>query len=346
MNFDIGPAWEKIHSIINGAIAMLPNLILAVLVFAFAFLLSRWLKRLVIGFYGKSARHQNLGIVLGRLIQWLVLSFMLLVTLSIILPSFHASDLIQILGISGVAIGFAFRDILQNFLAGILLLLAQPFKLGDEIAVSGYEGVVHEIQARATLIKTYDGYLVVIPNATIYTQSVKIFNAYDVRRTAIDIGIGYGDDVDEARRLMLEALSEVEGVLSEPPASVIAKEFGDSSITLRARWWTKSRRADMVRARDRVIPAIRRKLGEHGIDIPYPTHQILFHDQTEESDGDRARQREGWPAGKRATPRPRSIAQSILRVAETMPKPNGNAGVSSPAGSSKAGSSRNGGDKG
>src|ERR1044071_7176611 len=181
MNFDIGPAWAKINSIINGAIAMLPNLILAAVVFAAAMLLARWLRRLIINFYGRHKRHQNLGIVLGRLTQWLVISFSLLVTLSIVLPSFHARDLIQILGISGVAIGFAFRDILQNFLAGILLLLAQPFRLGDEIAVGNYEGVVQEIQGRATLIKTYDGYLVVIPNSAIYTQSVKIFNAYDVR---------------------------------------------------------------------------------------------------------------------------------------------------------------------
>src|ERR1041384_5100128 len=167
MNLDIGPAWEKINAIINGAIAILPNLIMAVVVFTVAILVSRWLKRLIVGFYSRHGRHQNLGILLGRLVQWLLISFMLLVTLSIVLPSFHARDLIQVLGISGVAIGFAFRDILQNFLAGILLLLAQPFKLGDEISVGNYEGVVQEIQARATLIKTYDGYLIVIPNSTI-----------------------------------------------------------------------------------------------------------------------------------------------------------------------------------
>src|SRR5205085_6846760 len=166
----------------------------------------------------------------------------------------------------------------------------------------------------------------VIPNSAIYTQSVKIFNAYGVRRTAIDVGIGYGDDVDEARRLMLEAISSVEGVLSEPPPSVVTKAFGDSSISLRARWWTKSRRSEMVRVRDRVIPAIRRRLGENGIDLPYPTRQVLFHDQTEETDGDRAHQREGWPAGKGTTPRPRSIAQSITRVAEIIPQANGDAG--------------------
>src|SRR5205085_11777791 len=145
-----------------------------------------------------------------------------------------------------------------------------------------------------------------------------------------------GDDIDEARRLILEAISEVDDVLKEPPPSVLAVSFGDSSVMLKARWWTKSRRADFLRGRDRVIPAIRRKLGENGIDLPYPTQQLLFHDQTEETDGDRARQREGWPAGNGDAPRPRSIAQSITRVAETIPASNGNSRPSGSAVNSKS----------
>src|SRR5206468_4780168 len=154
---------------------MLPNLVLALVVFTISCLLARWAKGLIVGFYRRRRRHQNLGMVMGRVVQAGLILINLMIALSIVMPSFSGRDLIQILGISSVAIGFAFRDILQNFLAGILLLLGQPFKLGDEIAVAGYEGVVQEIQARATLIKTYDGFLIVIPNATIYTQSVKVF---------------------------------------------------------------------------------------------------------------------------------------------------------------------------
>jgi len=84
-------------------------------------------------------------------------------------PFFPASDLIKILGISGVAIGFAFQNILQNFLAGLLLLWAEPFRIGDEIKLDNYEGSVEEIQTRATFIKTYDGRRVVIPNADLFT---------------------------------------------------------------------------------------------------------------------------------------------------------------------------------
>jgi small-conductance mechanosensitive channel len=260
---------------------------------------------------------------MGRVTQAALILINLLIALSIVLPTFNASDLIQVLGISGVAIGFAFRDILQNFLAGILILLAQPFRIGEEIKVGGFEGVVQEIQARATLLRTWDGYLVVIPNACIYTEKMTILNAFDARRTSIDFGIGFRDDLDEARRLIVEALRSVDGVLAEPAPAAICTGLGVNSVTVEARWWTDSKRADDAAVKDRAIPAITGRLFEHGIEIAYPTHQVLFHDQTEEVDGDRQRQRAGWPAGKGDVPRPRRISDALSHLAETTRQGNG-----------------------
>jgi len=121
-------------------------------------------------------KHQSLGILLGQLAQLVVVVLGCLISLSVIAPSFHASDLIKMLGIGSVAIGFAFQNILQNFLAGILLLLHEPFKLGDVISVTGLEGHVDDIQTRATLISTADGHRVVIPNAVLFTNPVIVAN--------------------------------------------------------------------------------------------------------------------------------------------------------------------------
>jgi small conductance mechanosensitive channel len=323
VNFDFSPAWIKIQLLVNGFISMLPNLLLALVVFTISCLIARWAKSLIVEFYHRRGRHENLGLVMGRVTQAALILINLLIALSIILPTFNASDLIQVLGISGVAIGFAFRDILQNFLAGILILLAQPFRIGEEIKVGGFEGVVQEIQARATLLRTWDGYLVVIPNACIYTEKLTILNAFDARRTSIDLGIGFRDDIDEARRLIVEALRSVDGVLTEPAPSAICTGLGANSVTVQARWWTDSKRADDVAVKDHVIPAIMERLFEHGIEIAYPTHQVLFHDQTEEVDGDRRRQRAGWPAGKGDVPRPRRISDALSRLAETTGQGNG-----------------------
>jgi small conductance mechanosensitive channel len=324
VHFDISPAWAKIQVIVNGFIFMLPNLVLALILFMISCLIARWAKSLIIGFYRRRGRHQNYGLVIGRVAQAGIILINLMIALSIVIPSFSGRDLIQILGISSVAIGFAFRDILQNFLAGILILLAEPFRIGEEISVEGLTGVVQEIQTRATLLKTSDGFLVVIPNANIYTQKVTIYNAYDTRRTSAEFGIGLRDDLDEARRLMVEAIRGVNEVLAEPKPSAICVGMGTHSVTVRARWWTDAKRSDDVAVSDRVIPAIKERLFEHGIEIAYPTHQVLFHDQTEEVDGDRRRQRAGWPAGKGDTPRPGRITDALFHLAETPSGLNGN----------------------
>ncbi len=242
---------------------------------------------------------------MGRLAQGALVFIGLLVALAIAVPSFKPAQVIQILGISGVAIGFAFKDIFQNFLGGILLLLTEPFRIGDQIVASGFEGTVEDIQTRATMIRTYDGRRVVIPNAELFIGSVVVNTAFDSRRTEYDVGIGYGDDTDEAKRLIMDVLKRTDGVLEDPAPDVLLVSLSGSTVDVRARWWSKPQRGEVLVVQDRVITAIQKTLTENGIDLPFPTQQILFHDQTEETDGDRNRQREGWPAGKKETPRAR-----------------------------------------
>ncbi|MDZ4870949.1 MAG: hypothetical protein CLLPBCKN_000337 [Chroococcidiopsis cubana SAG 39.79] len=322
----ITAAWQKIGGQIDSFIIMLPNIILAAIVFFIFFFVARWLKLLVKRLTRRHRQARNLGMVLGRLAQGAVILLGLFVALSIVVPTFRAGDLVQLLGISGVAIGFAFRDILQNFLAGILILLTEPFKIEDQIVFKDFEGTVENIETRATTIRTYDGRRIVIPNSELFTNSVTVNTAFDARRIEYDVGIGYGDDVNEAKRLMLEAIYGVDDVLRDPAADVLVLELAESSVNIRARWWIKPpRRIDDLNSRDKVISAIKQKLYvENGIDLPYPTRQILFHDQTEETDGDRTRQREGWPAGSNEVPKPRSISGSLKRIAQIQASKNGN----------------------
>jgi small-conductance mechanosensitive channel len=222
-----------------------------------------------------------------------------------------------------VSIGVAFRDILQNFLAGILLLLTEPFGIGDQIIVHDFEGTVEDIQTRATMIKTYDGRRIVIPNSDLFTESVIVNTAFAIRRSEYDVRIGYEDDIAQAKQLIIEAIKSADGVLKEPPPETLVMDLAPSSVQIRARWWTKSRRVAVLTGQDQVITAIKNTLVEHGIDLPYPTQQILFHDQTEETDGDRLRQREGWRAGSGPVPQPRSIAGSLRQLAAAQVRHNG-----------------------
>ncbi len=221
------------------------------------------------------------------------------------------------LGISGVAIGFAFRDILQNFLAGILILLTEPFQIDDQIVFKNFEGTVESIQTRATTIRTYDGRRIVIPNSELFTNSVKVNTAFENRRLEYDIGIGYGDDIDQAKQLILQAIDSVDSVLKDPVSEALVMDLAESTVNIRARWWIKPpRRADALNSRDKVISAIKKKLVENGIDLPFPTRQILFHDQTEETDGIRSQQREGWPPGSGKISSSRRISDSLKLLAQ------------------------------
>ncbi|HEY9599466.1 MAG TPA: mechanosensitive ion channel family protein, partial [Cyanophyceae cyanobacterium] len=234
-------------------------------------------------------------------------------------------------GISGVAIGFAFRDILQNFLAGILILLTEPFQINDQIVFKTIEGTVEAIQTRATTIRTYDGRRVVIPNSELFTNSVTVNTAFESRRLEYDVGIGYGDNIDRAKELILEAMASVDSVLKEPPPEALVMELAPSTVNIRARWWiSPPRRADALDARDKVLTAIKKKLTANGIDLPFPTQQILFHDQTEETDGDRSCQREGWPSGQGNVPKPRSIGGSLRKLAESRAHRDGNGNSATP----------------
>jgi small-conductance mechanosensitive channel len=303
MNLDLSAVLHSLHDMAFGFLARVPYLVLAALVYAAFHIGARLTRRVLAHFTNRRRRHRNVGLVLGRLAEGGIMLFGLLVALVIAIPSFKPAQLIQILGISGVAIGFAFRDILQNFLAGILILLTEPFRIDDQIVVGGFEGTVEEIETRATAIRTYDGRRVVIPNSDLFTQSVTVNTAFPMRRLQYDVGIGYGDDITQAQRIIVDALGTVHGVLRDPPPEALVVDLAGSTVNLRARWWiAPPRRTDVMISMSDALHAIKDALTAQGIDLPYPTQQILFHDQTEPADGDRGRQREGLPARRQAAP--------------------------------------------
>jgi small conductance mechanosensitive channel len=171
---ELSNAWKSGARIINGGIALLPNFVLAIVVFALFLILASASKSLTRRFTMRRRTHRGVALLISRLVQTGIVILGFLIALSVVAPSFQAADLIKMLGIGSVAIGFAFQNILQNFLAGILLLVSEPFQLGDLISVTGIEGNVEDIQARATVVTTKDGRQVVIPNAVLFTNPVAV----------------------------------------------------------------------------------------------------------------------------------------------------------------------------
>ena len=307
-------AWQQLMSMVKGAIALLPNLLIAIIVFIIFWFVAKFSRRLIKNFTRRK-QSRNLGLVLARVSQGFIILLGAFVALAIVIPSFKPGDLVQLLGVSGVAVGFAFRDILQNFLAGILILITEPFTINDQIVFKEFEGTVEHIQTRATTIRTYDGSRIVIPNAELFTNSVKVNTAFEKRRLQYDIGIGYGDSIEEAKKIILDVLHNTAEALQDPAPEALVVDLAASTINIRARWWiTPPRRADALDAQDKILTAINNRMVAAGIDLPFPTQQILFHDQTESTDGDRANQREGWPVAKGDNPKPRKISDSLRKL--------------------------------
>lgn len=284
---DFTPALDKINSMTEGFIALIPNLIVALVVFGVFYVLALVARGIVLRLSHRSDLTPGAGKVLGRLVRTTVMLVGVLVALPVVFEEFTAAQVVEVLGIGGVAIGFAFRDVLQNFLAGLLILITQPFRIGDQIIFEGYEGTIEDIFTRATILKTYDGRQVVIPNAELFTKSVEVNTAYPFRRGQCDVGISYDADIEQARRVMVEAMQSVSGVLDDPAPDAMVVELGPSSVNIQARWWANSQRTDLVHTQGDVVSAIKERLLANGIDVPFPTRQVLLHDQT---GGDRARQ--------------------------------------------------------
>ena len=290
--------WATVNGMVNTFLAMLPLLVAGVIVFLIFWGIASAVRRSVQAVATRRSEFPGAATAFGRLAYIAIMLLGLLIAVTVAFPSMTPAKLFSVLGIGGVAIGFAFKDIFQNLLAGILLLIRHPFRTGDEITTGGgFTGTVESIETRATYIRTYDGQRVIVPNSVIYTETVTVITAYDLLRSQYDVGIGYGDDVAHAKAVALEAVKGVDGVLDDPAPDVLLWDLAGSSQNLRLRWWTKPKRSGVVQVRDRVLEAVSKALSAAGCDLPFPTQVVLLHDQTEATDGDRTRQREGWPAG-------------------------------------------------
>ena len=259
------------NHLLQQMISRIPYLIVASLVFVIFWVLSIFFKKAVTRILGSRKHHQNLVTVFRRVGSALILFLGFMVAMIIAVPSFTPGKLIGALGIGSVAIGFAFKDIFQNLLSGILLLLSEPFRIGDQIISGNFEGTVEDIQIRATTIRTYDGRKVVIPNSQLYTSTMTVNTAYSQRRLEFDVGIGYENNIFDAQRVILNVLKAAPTVSKLAEPSVVATALADSSVVLRVRWFIDDgTQTNRVASINEVIILVKEALEKANISIPFP----------------------------------------------------------------------------
>lgn len=255
MNLDA--ALTTIHGMVTGLIADLPRIAVGVIIICLSVVAAKLVRWIVLRGARGRLGHENIRVALGRIAFVFTVAVISLIAATVIFPSFTIGGLIQLLGVSGVVVGFAFKDIFQNFLAGILILLTNPFAIDDQIVVDNFEGTVVEIQTRATVIRTYDHRQIVVPNSDLFTKAVIVNTAYPSRRMHCDVKVPHAVDVAAAKRVMAQAIqSGIEGVEKDPVADVLVLDLGGPTVTLRLLWWSDPRRGESLLVQDRVLVAV------------------------------------------------------------------------------------------
>ncbi len=179
-------------------------------------------------------------------------------------------------GLVGLAVGIAFRDITENFLASIFLSMQRPFETGDLVEVSGVTGYVQQLNVRTTILMSLDGNLVQIPNASVYKRNLRNFSTNSNRRDQFDIGIGYDDAIHEAQDIALRVLTEHPAVLSEPEPLVLVDSLGKSTVNLRVYFWINGRTHSFFKVRSSVIRLVKRAYQQHSISMPDEVREVVF----------------------------------------------------------------------
>ncbi len=268
-------AWLTVDDLARTFSAAIPRFVLAIVLATLFYFVGRLVRALIEkGSRDDEISRRTLRFALGRISHGIIAIVGLLISITAAFPGFTPGNLIGTLGIGGVAIGFAFKDIFENFLAGILILVTRPFRIGDQIIYGNYEGTVEEIHTRATYLKTYDGRRVVIPNAQLFTNSVTVNTAFSTRRLEYDFKVGAREDVERARSILEKVLTESKDALTDPRADVVVTAMDGGSTTLRARWWSRSSVGDVLLGQDRVLSAARAALSQSQVAMTSPPIQV------------------------------------------------------------------------
>lgn len=275
---------ESLRDIVGSGVKIIPALLIALVIIFLTRYATFFIENLVSQITEKTIRSRSLQLLLAKtsyVTTWVIGVLMACV---VAFPGLRLGDLVATLGLSSVAIGFAFQDIFKNFLAGILLLLQEPFRIDDQVIIGNYEGTVEKIDIRTTKIRTYQGEQVLLPNSTVFTSAVQVRTAFNSRRTDLAVGVDYNTPLLQAVEILENTIQQVEGVLNHPEAEIDVVNFGDSSIDFIVRYWTQPQQKTVRTIQTKAIISIKQALDQADINIPYPIRTLYYYNQDQYND--------------------------------------------------------------
>jgi small-conductance mechanosensitive channel len=259
---------DSLRDLWDGFITRLPSIVTGLLVIALFYLIARGVRYLM----GKSLKgakaSEHAAQLTARLSFIGIMVAGVLVALGVM--GINAGALVASLGLVSIGIGFALKDVVENFIAGIILIFQRPFMVGDVVRFGDVEGTVEDVRVRDTIIRMYDGRQVFVPNASIFTAAVINNNRNRRRRLDFEVNIAYPEDTSAAMATAVEALAGIEGILGEPSPLAVVESLGESSLVMRVYFWVDPVCASILEVKSAAIAAVKRALEKAGIEIPSP----------------------------------------------------------------------------
>lgn len=216
-------------------------------------------------------------VLIGRLGYGMVWIFGAIIALAVLGLEFGA--LLSAFGLTSVAIGFSLKDVLSNYISGVVLLAARPFRLGDQVVIDSFEGTITQIQLRATTMQTYDGRTVYIPNQEVFQASITNNTASPYRRSSVMVGVDYDADLSETKTTICQAVKGIPGISQESPLDVLVHELAASTVNLETRFWVDSRRRNFLETTSDAAQAIKEALQDAQVDMPTEIYTLQFRNR-------------------------------------------------------------------
>lgn len=261
---------NELEAMGKGLVQALPNLVIAIVIVILTFAMARFAVKIADRITGRSRVRTDLKQLLDTLVRLAIWIFGLLIAATVAIPSFTPAGAFASLGVGALAIGFAFQDIFENFLAGVLIMLRDKMNIGDSIKCEGITGKVEKITLRETHVRQFSGELTVVPNSMLFKNPVEILTDQHLRRNEVVVGVSYDTDLDKAKAVIEQALLTVDALDKDKGTVVFAQEFNSSSIDFLVQWWTDTVAQDLRLTKSQVVFAVKKALDDAGIEIPFP----------------------------------------------------------------------------
>lgn len=277
LNESIKGIGNKLAEWLDTIIINLPNFILAILVFAFFFLVAKYAGKLVDNILRRKVSQDSIRQISVKVLKAVIVLIGFFVALGLLNLDKVLTSVLAGAGVVGLAIGLALQGTLNNTFSGVILSFLPEIQIGDWVETNGYAGEVSEISLRNIVIKESDNNYVVIPNGKIIEEPFKNFSRTKRSRVFMNCGVGYASDLEQVRDISLKVIDEIFPQRGNEEVEFIYTEFGDSSINFVIRFWTDAtKNRDLLMARNKAIMAIKKEFDKNSINIPFPIRTIEF----------------------------------------------------------------------